>query len=68
MNMSTPSATSTFGTNLVAMCTPMNADGQVSRTGTDALLAHLLATGCDGVVVAGTTGEPPTLTPREQPI
>ncbi|WP_167325772.1 4-hydroxy-tetrahydrodipicolinate synthase [Rhodococcoides fascians] len=66
MNMSTPSATSTFGTNLVAMCTPMNADGQVSRTGTDALLAHLLATGCDGVVVAGTTGEAPTLTPREQ--
>lgn len=61
----TPS--SIFGTNLVAMATPMQPTGAVDRRGVDALLAHLLSTGCDGVVVAGTTGEAPTLTSHEIP-
>lgn len=59
------SASSIFGTNLVAMVTPMHRDRRVSRAGVDALVDHLLATGCDGVVVAGTTGEAPTLTTHE---
>ncbi|MDV6261800.1 4-hydroxy-tetrahydrodipicolinate synthase [Rhodococcoides yunnanense] len=65
MTTSAPSASSIFGTNLVAMATPMQPDGTIDRSGVDALLVHLLSTGCDGVVVAGTTGEAPTLTSHE---
>jgi 4-hydroxy-tetrahydrodipicolinate synthase len=54
-----------FGANLVAMVTPMHSDGTVSEPGTAALLEHLLTTGCDGIVVGGTTGESPTLTETE---
>ncbi|SNT64472.1 4-hydroxy-tetrahydrodipicolinate synthase [Asanoa hainanensis] len=54
-----------FGSNLVAMVTPMRADGAVCSSGVAGLVDHLLATGCDGLVVAGTTGESPTLTPAE---
>lgn len=54
-----------FGINLVAMVTPMNPDGSISAPGVDALVDHLLATGCDGLVVGGTTGESPTLTDDE---
>lgn len=54
-----------FGTNLVAMVTPMNPDGSISTEGVTSLVDHLLATGADGLVVAGTTGESPTLTDAE---
>lgn len=54
-----------FGTNLVAMVTPMHPDGAISEPGVAGLVDHLLATGCDGVVVGGTTGEAPTLTDAE---
>jgi 4-hydroxy-tetrahydrodipicolinate synthase len=54
-----------FGANLVAMVTPMNPDGSISTEGVTNLVDHLLATGCDGLVVAGTTGESPTLTDAE---
>jgi 4-hydroxy-tetrahydrodipicolinate synthase len=54
-----------FGANLVAMVTPMNPDGSISIEGVTSLVDHLLATGCDGLVVAGTTGESPTLTDAE---
>ncbi|PRY35663.1 4-hydroxy-tetrahydrodipicolinate synthase [Umezawaea tangerina] len=54
-----------FGSNLVAMVTPMRPDGAVDDAAAVALVDHLLATGCDGVVVAGTTGESPTLTEAE---
>ncbi len=54
-----------FGTNLVAMVTPMHSAGTISEPGVAALVDHLLATGCDGIVVAGTTGESPTLTDAE---
>lgn len=50
-----------FGTHLVAMVTPMESDGSISTSGLDALVEHLVAGGCDGIVVAGTTGESPTL-------
>lgn len=54
-----------FGTNLVAMVTPMDADGTISETGIANLVEHLVTTGCDGIVVNGTTGESPTLTEAE---
>jgi 4-hydroxy-tetrahydrodipicolinate synthase len=54
-----------FGTNLVAMVTPMEPDGTISDPGLTALVDHLLTTGCDGIVVAGTTGESPTLSAAE---
>ncbi|GAA3195640.1 MULTISPECIES: 4-hydroxy-tetrahydrodipicolinate synthase [Streptomyces] len=54
-----------FGSNLVAMATPMQPDGTLSAPGLTALVDHLLTTGCDGIVVGGTTGESPTLTPAE---
>jgi len=54
-----------FGSNLVAMVTPMRPDGAISEPGLANLVDHLLATGCDGLVVGGTTGESPTLTETE---
>ena len=60
-----PPADLLFGSNLVAMVTPMNPDGTISEPGLANLVDHLLATGCDGIVVGGTTGESPTLTEAE---
>lgn len=54
-----------FGSNLVAMATPMNPDGALSEPGLANLVDHLLSTGCDGIVVNGTTGEAPTLSDAE---
>src|SRR5690348_1870862 len=54
-----------FGSNLVAMVTPMEPDGSLSDAGLARLVDHLLATGCDGLVVGGTTGESPTLSEAE---
>ena len=54
-----------FGTLLTAMVTPMTADGAVDRAGVAAVVDHLLATGHDGIVVNGTTGESSTLTTEE---
>ncbi|MGW5363269.1 4-hydroxy-tetrahydrodipicolinate synthase [Actinopolymorpha pittospori] len=54
-----------FGSNLVAMVTPMHPDRTISEPGIANLVDHLLATGCDGIVVGGTTGESPTLTDSE---
>ena len=54
-----------FGSSLVAMVTPMRPDGRVNQDAAGRLADHLLAAGCDGLVVAGTTGESPTLTPAE---
>jgi 4-hydroxy-tetrahydrodipicolinate synthase len=54
-----------FGSNLVAMVTPMRPDGTIDEAAVGALVDHLLSTGCDGIVVGGTTGESPTLTDAE---
>ncbi|EOD69694.1 4-hydroxy-tetrahydrodipicolinate synthase [Amycolatopsis vancoresmycina] len=54
-----------FGTNLVAMVTPMQPGGGLCEPGLTRLVDHLLATGCDGLVVGGTTGESPTLSEAE---
>jgi 4-hydroxy-tetrahydrodipicolinate synthase len=60
-----PPADLLFGSNLVAMVTPMNPDGTLCEPGLAGLVDHLLSTGCDGIVVGGTTGEAPTLTDAE---
>jgi len=54
-----------FGSNVVAMVSPMNPDGSLSDRGVKNLVEHLLDGGCDGIVVGGTTGEAPTLTGEE---
>ena len=58
-------ASSPFGRVLTAMVTPMSPGGEVDDKGTDSLVDHLLATGHDGIVVNGTTGESATLTTDE---
>jgi 4-hydroxy-tetrahydrodipicolinate synthase len=48
------------------MVTPMTEGLQIDWDGAVQLLKHLLANGSDGVVIAGTTGEAPTLSDDEQ--
>lgn len=55
-----------FGRVLTAMVTPFDAQGRLDLPATGRLVEHLLATGSDGLVVAGTTGEAPTLTKAEK--
>ncbi len=55
-----------LGTILTAMVTPFDAAGAVDHAGLAALADHLLANGSDGLVVAGTTGESPTLSDDEK--
>ncbi|MDE0066001.1 MAG: 4-hydroxy-tetrahydrodipicolinate synthase [Acidimicrobiaceae bacterium] len=56
-----------FGRVLTAMVTPFNADGSLDLDGAQRLARHLTTEGgSDGLVVAGTTGESPTLTHDEQ--
>jgi 4-hydroxy-tetrahydrodipicolinate synthase len=56
---------SPFGRVLTAMVTPMSRGGEIDDKGTDSLVDHLLATGHDGIVVNGTTGESSTLSDDE---
>lgn len=55
-----------FGRVLTAMVTPFTNEGLVDYDGAAALAAHLAAHGSDGLVVAGTTGEAPTLSKAEK--
>jgi len=48
------------------MVTPFAPDGQVDYALAERLAVHLVAHGSDGLVVAGTTGESPTLTWEEE--
>lgn len=54
-----------FGRVLTAMATPFTADGSFDADGAAELARWLVAHGNDGLVVAGTTGEAPTLTVEE---
>jgi 4-hydroxy-tetrahydrodipicolinate synthase len=54
------------GRLLTAMVTPFKADGSVDYPGAEKLAAMLVADGSDGVVVAGTTGEAPSLSDDEK--
>ena len=55
-----------FGRVLTAMVTPFGSDGSVDHSTAWDLAEFLVANGSDGVVVAGTTGESPTLTSDEK--
>ncbi|MGV9792317.1 MULTISPECIES: 4-hydroxy-tetrahydrodipicolinate synthase [unclassified Gordonia (in: high G+C Gram-positive bacteria)] len=55
-----------FGTNVVAMVTPFTPDGALDLDKAAELADHLVAKGCDGLVVSGTTGESPTTTVPEK--
>ena len=62
----TERTTSPFGRALTAVVTPMHDDGRLDLAGLQKVVAHLLDTGHDGVVVSGTTGESPTTTDEEK--
>jgi 4-hydroxy-tetrahydrodipicolinate synthase len=55
-----------FGRILTAMVTPMQADGSVDVEQAKRLAAAIIDCGSDGVVLAGTTGESPTLEFEEE--
>ncbi|WP_132994101.1 4-hydroxy-tetrahydrodipicolinate synthase [Gordonia zhaorongruii] len=61
----TTAAARAFGTNLVAVPTPMNPDFTIDEPGFASMTSHLVSTRCDGIVVSGTTGESPTLSENE---
>jgi len=54
-----------FGKVITAMVTPFRDDGSLDLDGAAALARWLVAQGNDGLVVAGTTGEAPTLSDDE---
>ncbi|MEU9337513.1 4-hydroxy-tetrahydrodipicolinate synthase [Streptomyces sp. NPDC048290] len=60
------SSPSLFGRALCAMVTPFTASGALDPDGAARLAAHLVARGCDGLVLSGTTGESPTTSDAEK--
>ncbi|MFG2645370.1 4-hydroxy-tetrahydrodipicolinate synthase [Streptomyces sp. NPDC048370] len=55
-----------FGRALCAMITPFTASGELDLDAARVHAAHLVAEGCDGLVLNGTTGESPTTTDAEK--
>ena len=55
-----------LGTLLTAMVTPFGPDGSLDLPAAARLANHLVDTGCDGLVISGTTGESPTTTDAEK--
>lgn len=55
-----------IGRLLTAMVTPFSSDGQVDFDQARNLATALIDSGSDGIVVAGTTGESPTLSLKEK--
>ncbi|MFD3664109.1 4-hydroxy-tetrahydrodipicolinate synthase [Streptomyces sp. NPDC058659] len=55
-----------FGRALCAMITPFSPSGALDLDRAGELAAHLVAEGCDGLVLNGTTGESPTTTDAEK--
>ncbi|WP_174615766.1 4-hydroxy-tetrahydrodipicolinate synthase [Virgibacillus ihumii] len=55
-----------FGQVLTAMVTPFDQNGEVDFNAARSLVNYLITNGSDGLVVAGTTGESPTLTTEEK--
>lgn len=52
--------------SIVAIVTPMQADGAIDKKAMHDLVNWHLQSKTDGIVVIGTTGEAPTITPEEQ--
>lgn len=55
-----------FGTVSVAMVTPFTTDGAIDLKRAAELAVHLVDSGCDALIVNGTTGESPTTTVQEK--
>ena len=55
-----------FGTVITAMVTPFGSDGFVDLKAVASVARHLVDSGCDGLVVSGTTGESPTTSDAEK--
>lgn len=55
-----------FGRVSTAMVTPFDKKGHIDFTKTTQLINHLIENGTDSIVVAGTTGESPTLSKEEK--
>ena len=55
-----------LGTVLTAMVTPFAADGSLDTAAAATLATRLVDSGCDGLVLSGTTGESPTTTDDEK--
>ena len=55
-----------LGNVLTAIVTPFHEDGSIDFDAFQALARHLVEHGSDGIVVAGTTGESPTLSDDER--
>ncbi|MGZ3114838.1 4-hydroxy-tetrahydrodipicolinate synthase [Streptomyces sp. H62] len=55
-----------FGRTLCAMVTPFTEAGALDLDGARRLADRLVARGCDGLVLSGTTGESPTTTDAEK--
>src|SRR5881397_2325790 len=58
--------TGRFGAVVTAMVTPFRADHSLDLDAAQELASHLLEHGSETLVVAGSTGESPTLTHREK--
>jgi 4-hydroxy-tetrahydrodipicolinate synthase len=54
------------GEVVTAMITPFNEDLTIDYPSLEKLINHLIATGSDAILVAGTTGETPTLSHEEE--
>lgn len=54
-----------FQGSIVALVSPMSTDGQIDSVAYKRLLEFHLEAGTDGIVIGGTTGESPTLSPAE---
>lgn len=57
---------SQFGPLVTAMVTPFTSDGAVDYARAEELASRLIDTGSTGLVLSGTTGESPTLSPAEK--
>jgi 4-hydroxy-tetrahydrodipicolinate synthase len=54
-----------FSGSIVALVTPMSADGAVDQEALARLVEFHVANGTNGIVAVGTTGESPTLSVEE---
>jgi 4-hydroxy-tetrahydrodipicolinate synthase len=55
-----------FGEVITAMVTPFDKDYKINWNSTDKLIDYLIENGSDSLLLAGTTGESPTLTDEEK--